>query len=50
VFANIQNLLDRAPVITPGIGVGRTGTGTGVNTGLYDILGRRYTLGVNYEF
>ncbi len=50
VFANIQNLLDREPVITPGTGVGRTGTGTGVNTGLYDILGRRYTVGVNYEF
>lgn len=50
VFANIQNLLDRTPVITPGSGVGRTGTGTGVNTGLYDILGRRYTVGVNYEF
>jgi outer membrane receptor protein involved in Fe transport len=50
VFANIQNLLDRAPVITPGSGVGRTGTGPGVNTGLYDLLGRRYTIGVNYEF
>ncbi len=50
VFANIQNLLDREPNITPGSGVGRTGTGTGVNTGLYDIAGRRYTIGVNYEF
>ncbi len=50
VFLNIQNLLDRSPVLTPGIGVGRTGVGTGVNTGLYDILGRRYTIGVNYEF
>ncbi|MDY6983114.1 MAG: TonB-dependent receptor, partial [Pseudomonadota bacterium] len=50
VFANIQNLLDRKPNLTPGQGVGRTGVGTGVNTGLYDILGRRYTIGVNYEF
>jgi iron complex outermembrane recepter protein len=50
VFANIQNLLDREPVLTPGSGVGRTGTGTGVNTGLYDLAGRRYTIGVNYEF
>ncbi|MES2623778.1 MAG: TonB-dependent receptor [Pseudomonadota bacterium] len=49
VFANVQNLFDRAPIITPGTGVGRTGTGTGVN-GIYDILGRRYTIGVNYEF
>jgi iron complex outermembrane receptor protein len=50
VFANIQNLLDREPVITPGTSVGRTGVGSGVNSGLYDILGRRYTIGVNYEF
>jgi len=50
VYGNIQNLLDREPVITPGNSVGRTGTGTSVNAGLYDILGRRYTIGVNYEF
>lgn len=50
VYANIQNLLDREPVITPGTSVGRTGTGLGVNASLYDILGRRYTIGVNYEF
>ena len=50
VFANIQNLLDREPVLTPGNGVGRTGVGTGVNSGLYDVFGRRYTIGVNYEF
>lgn len=50
VFANIQNLLDRKPVLTPGTSVGRTGTGTAVNSGLYDVLGRRYTIGVNYEF
>lgn len=49
VFANIQNLLDRDPVLAPGTGVGRTGVGTGVN-GLHDLLGRRYTVGVNYEF
>jgi outer membrane receptor protein involved in Fe transport len=49
VFANIQNLLDRDPVITPGVGVGRTGVGANVNA-LYDLLGRRYTVGVNYEF
>src|SRR5690606_18379884 len=29
VFANVQNLLDRKPVITPGTGVGRTGVGSG---------------------
>jgi iron complex outermembrane recepter protein len=51
VFANIQNLLDRDPLVTPGTtAVGRTGVGSNINTGLYDILGRRYTIGVNYEF
>jgi outer membrane receptor protein involved in Fe transport len=50
VFANVQNLLDRSPIVTPGTSVGRTGVGSGIQTGLYDILGRRYTIGVNYEF
>jgi outer membrane receptor protein involved in Fe transport len=51
VFANIQNLLNRQPIVTPGTtAVGRTGVGDGVNNGLYDILGRRFTVGVNYEF
>lgn len=48
VFLNINNLTDKAPNLTPGT-IGRTGVGLGVNA-LYDILGRRYTLGVNYEF
>jgi len=50
VYLNVQNLLNNEPILTPGTGVGRTGTGTGVNSGLYDVLGRRYTIGVNYEF
>ena len=45
---NINNLFDKEPPLTPGT-IGRTGVGVGVN-GLYDILGRRYTVGVNYEF
>jgi iron complex outermembrane receptor protein len=49
VYGNVNNLLDREPNITAGA-VGRTGVGLGVNGGLYDILGRRYTIGVNYEF
>jgi len=49
VYGNVNNLLDRDPNITAGA-VGRTGVGLGVNGGLYDILGRRYTIGVNYEF
>ena len=48
VFLNINNMLDKKPNLTPGT-VGRTGVGLGVNA-LYDMLGRRYTLGVNYEF
>lgn len=48
VFMNINNLLDRDPNITPGT-IGRTGVGVGIS-GLYDVMGRNYTLGVNYEF
>jgi len=48
VFLNINNLADREPIFTPGT-IGRTGVGTGISQ-LYDALGRRYTLGVNYEF
>ncbi len=48
VFANINNLLNRDPNIA-GTTIGRAGVGTGVN-GMYDILGRRYTIGVNYSF
>ncbi|HWK52791.1 MAG TPA: TonB-dependent receptor, partial [Hyphomicrobiales bacterium] len=48
IFLNINNLLDKEPPIAPGT-IGRTGVGTGVG-GLYDILGRNYTLGFNYEF
>ena len=48
VYLNINNLFDKEPIHTPGT-VGRTGVGVGISS-LYDILGRRYTLGVNYEF
>jgi outer membrane receptor protein involved in Fe transport len=48
VFLNINNLTDKEPNLTPGT-IGRTGVGLGVSS-LYDILGRRYTMGVNYEF
>jgi iron complex outermembrane receptor protein len=48
LFLNINNLTDKAPVLTPGV-IGRTGVGLGVNQ-LYDILGRRFTVGLNYEF
>lgn len=49
VFLNVNNVLDRAPVFTPGP-IGRTGVGLGVNTSLYDLLGRRFTAGVSFSF
>lgn len=48
VYFNVTNLFDREPVLVPGI-VGRTGTNE-FNTGLYDTIGRRYALGLNYRF
>ncbi|MDR2213081.1 MAG: TonB-dependent receptor [Pseudomonadales bacterium] len=48
VFFNINNLTDKKPPLSPG-GIGRTGVGTGIGS-QFDVLGRRYTLGVNYEF
>ncbi len=49
VFGNINNLLDRDPVVTPST-IGRAGTGGNVMSAMYDVLGRRYTVGVNYNF
>jgi outer membrane receptor protein involved in Fe transport len=43
----VTNLFDRAPVSTPQ-SIGRAGT-TEFNTSLYDVIGRRYVLGVNYQ-
>ncbi|RYG85443.1 TonB-dependent receptor [bacterium] len=42
-FLNVQNLFDRAPPLAPDWGFfGSFHT----NEGLFDVLGRRYTLGV----
>jgi iron complex outermembrane receptor protein len=49
VFANVNNVFDNEPVIAPGA-VGRTGVGLGANSSLYDVIGRRLTVGVNYSF
>ena len=49
VFANINNVFDDEPVIAAGA-VGRTGVGLGANSSLYDVIGRRFTVGVNYSF
>jgi outer membrane receptor protein involved in Fe transport len=48
LWAEVNNVLDRAPPETPGA-FGRTGAG-GLNYELYDILGRRYTIGLRYKF
>jgi iron complex outermembrane receptor protein len=49
VFGNVNNLLNRDPLATPTT-IGRAGTGGAINTSLYDVYGRRYTVGVNYVF
>jgi outer membrane receptor protein involved in Fe transport len=49
VFANVNNVFDNEPVIAAGA-VGRTGVGLGANSSLYDVIGRRLTVGVNYSF
>lgn len=51
LFANAQNLLDRDPPVTPGVfdaTLAQTGNG-GTNPSLFDLLGRRFTLGVTFR-
>lgn len=48
LFLNVTNLFDREPVHVPNI-IGRAGT-TEFNSGLYDLLGRRFVVGLNYHF
>jgi iron complex outermembrane recepter protein len=48
LFLNVTNLFDRKPVSTPGV-IGRAGT-TEFNTSLYDVVGRRFIVGLNYQF
>jgi len=48
VYFNVNNLTDKEPPLTPGT-VGRVGVGVGISS-LHDLLGRRYTVGMNYEF
>jgi outer membrane receptor protein involved in Fe transport len=50
VFGDVQNLLDRDPPIVPAQFDASLGqTGSQVNAGLYDLLGRRFTLGVRFK-
>ncbi len=48
VFGTIQNLFDRAPPLTPQA-ILRTGPAE-VSPAIHDQIGRRFTLGVSYDF
>jgi outer membrane receptor protein involved in Fe transport len=48
IWAEVQNALDRAPPTTAAA-YGRTGS-LATNPQLYDVIGRRYVLGVRYKF
>jgi iron complex outermembrane receptor protein len=48
VFGTINNLFDRPPPLTP-TAIGRTGPAE-VSPAIHDQIGRRFTLGVSYEF
>jgi outer membrane receptor protein involved in Fe transport len=48
IYGEVTNLLDRAPPTTAAA-FGRTGA-VSLNPQLYDVIGRRYVLGVRYKF
>jgi iron complex outermembrane recepter protein len=48
IYANVANLLDRDPPSTPA-SIGRTGPAE-ITAAAHDQLGRRYTVGFNYQF
>jgi iron complex outermembrane recepter protein len=48
VYGEVQNVFDRAPPSTPAA-YGRTGS-LSTNPQLYDVLGRRYQIGLRYRF
>jgi iron complex outermembrane recepter protein len=49
LFGNASNLFDRAPPVIPAYGAGGAAP-TQHNAGLYDVVGRRFALGVNMRF
>ena len=50
VYLYVGNLLDKAPPLSPG-GVGlTTGTASHTNNGLFDTIGRTFTMGVSLQF
>jgi outer membrane receptor protein involved in Fe transport len=48
LFGNVDNVFDQEPRATPGV-VGRAGVDE-FNENLYDVLGRRFTVGVRVSF
>jgi outer membrane receptor protein involved in Fe transport len=48
IYGNVDNVFDQEPRATPGV-VGRAGVNE-FNQNLYDVLGRRYTVGVRVTF
>jgi outer membrane receptor protein involved in Fe transport len=48
IWAEVNNALDRAPPTTAAA-YGRTGSAS-LNPQLYDVIGRRYVLGLLYKF
>jgi iron complex outermembrane recepter protein len=50
LYGDVQNLLDRDPPIVPAQFDASLGqTGSQVNSGLFDLLGRRFTVGVRFR-
>ena len=48
VFASVTNMFDKDPPVTPTYG-SFGGYVTQANAGLFDILGRRFTIGLKFE-
>ena len=49
LFANVTNLFDRAPPVAPSYSA-FTAAPIQTNTGLLDVLGRRFTVGFKVDF
>ena len=49
MYFNVTNLFDKNPPLIPSYSV-FTGTGYGANERLHDLLGRRFTLGMHFQY
>jgi len=50
LFGNVQNLFDRDPPIVPAVfDASLAQTSSQYNAGLFDLLGRRFTVGVRFR-